>query len=356
MKALLDGMLCITEGTNHHAFTDLCLWKGQYWCAYRIARTHNIVPKGVIHLEKWKYPFSSSPYEENGKSCTDFTHEEGDMRDPRFFVTPEVLYLYCGIYLPHPAYATYTGAALSPDPGSNILMTHVAYTTDGKHWSDMSPLLRPNYWGWSVLSFRKSFYLASYHTGILNEEGSSIMLWKGSTPFFFTPIGVIYNNDPFDKDMAFFPSEPLLSWSPESGYFECYLRTENGMDIGISGDERPGSWRWVHTNAQIHPSAILRTQHGVLVAARTIHTRKSKRGGLSTTMTTDLYRMSERYPEHLLTLPSDRDTGYCGLEYGKGVNEILLSYYSQHEMKTHKEPLLYFTGAQVYLARIILEA
>src|SRR5262245_10836047 len=129
LKATLKDITRLTDTTDHHAFTDLCQWQGRYYCAYRVAQSHNIVPPGRIVIQCLNPAYHSPRWIHDDA----LEHPVGDMRDPKFLVTPDVLYCMCGIYLPHPAY-NQSQNQLMASPADNILQTHITYTTDGESW------------------------------------------------------------------------------------------------------------------------------------------------------------------------------------------------------------------------------
>lgn len=351
MHAQIEETVRLTEGLRHHAFTDMCLWKGRYWCAYRNAASHGILPKGHLVVGSWDTEGTSACedafYAYNPWNNIVLTHPHGDMRDPKFFVTDDVLYLYCGIYLPNPAYRHLKGDTLSESPWNNFLITHMAHTIDGKHWSDFTPILRPNYWGWSMVRQAKTlFTMASYHTGTSPGDPSSIVLWYGAHPYALTMYMPIFGGSSF-------PSEPLLHVTDDNkAPLDCYVRMPKGMYILKPSPSKFNKWTVKKTEFPFHPGALLNTTHGLLIAGRYLEEKKQGRKATIET-TTRLYRVNGTGFEHLLTLPSAGDTGYCGLAQGRVPNEIFLSWYSQHEMYT-KDPDLRFPGAHVYAVNIIL--
>lgn len=348
MHTQIENMTCLTEKKNrHHAFTDLCFWGGRYWCAYRESASHNILPKGHLVVESWVSPGDSSFFCDDPWEGIVLTHPHGDMRDPKFFATDDVLYLYCGIYLPNPACRHVKGDTLSGSPWNNLLITHMAHTFDGKHWSDFVPILRPNYWGWSMIRQAGDvFTMASYHTGTSPKDPSSIVLWYGTHPYDLSIYVPILGGE-------FFPSEPIL-YEKHDGVstLYCYVRTPRGVSILQQSPSRFNKWAVKKTGFPCHPGALLETADGLLMAGRYLEKKKQGRE-TSIETTTRLYRVHGTTFEHLLTLPSGGDTGYCGLAHGQKTHKIVLSWYSQHEMCT-KNPDLRFPGAHVYAANITL--
>lgn len=351
MKATLRSLHRLTGTSQHVAFTDLCQWRTRYYCAFRSARSHNILPKGrLIIMERHR----TDAYDD-WAATADFTHPCGDLRDPKFLVTEDVLYLMCGCYLPNPAHRPSLDTLL-PAPQDNLLQTYLAYTTDGETWSDLQPILRPNYWGWSGVYNGLIWTIASYHTGALNDA-SSIALWRGKTPLTLGLIGNIYEGGSYERSPgqgyrypSSTPFEPVLWADLELNTYGCAVRTHMFLHLGFCcAPYTAADWRWHNTQQRIHPSAVLQTPQGLLVAGRALTINRCNPSETYET-TTVLYALEGRTLEPLLTLPSGGDTGYCGLALGPEDGTILVSYYSQHDVPEG------LPGAAVYVATVEIEA
>ena len=357
MQATLLDVGTIAEGTLHRAFTDLCQWRGRYYIAYRQAQTHNIVPKGLIIVKE----YDATGYRDTGvlppTTATAWlqypdaiSHEIADLRDPRFIPTKEALYLMCGAYLP----GTHLGhTQLSQYSPHNLIQTFLTYTTDGYTWAPLTQILRPQHWGWSVLQTQGMYLLASYVSGQAHEP-NSIVLWKGASLLAMTPIATIYEGGSNECESDEFrypnasPSEPTL-FQADDNILGCLVRTEKTMNIGLTPMDRL-DWRWIYchkeffpdesgteyvTSTILHPSAIISTPHGWLMAARRckpVYRAKSGKKVIKMELdhyafTTALYTLNGQYPQLLLTLPSGADCAYAGMAKWTQPDEYLISYY-----------------------------
>lgn len=320
----------------HNAFTDLCTWRGATYCAYRTAATHNIIPPGYLAIHRRKAG------ELRSWTWTSYLkHPTGDVRDPRFCATRDALWLLCGIYLPNPQWTHSSG--LSASPGDNLIVTHASYTTNGEDWSPLIPILRPMYWGWSLIHGPRCFLSAAYHTGTVRQT-SSVHLWGGKSVPGLLPLGCIYDGASLEVD-AYTPCEPTLCMLlPDM--VACLIRTEQGCQLGIAHTRNLQQWRWraceVTDGATLHPSAILHTAQGWVVAARTLRTMETPRGETYEAAGMGLYHLNPGLArlEPIACVPALRgagDCGYAGLTPGADEGTILCSYYTQ-------QPYLY-TGA-----------
>jgi hypothetical protein len=369
MHAHVVETVCLAADGQHNAFTDLCQWRGEWFCAYRTAQSHGITPPGHLVV------CTAARLQTDGalgdwKTTGFFTYRDGarpcaDLRDPKLIPSDEALYLLCGAYLPHPAHQHFQG--LSAHPADNILQTMLTYTTDGKTWAPLTPILRPNYWGWSVVAGEHAYYLATYHTGRATET-SSIVLWTGHALLNLTPFATIYDGANLAKDGETYeyadwtPSEPVL-YCPTPDTLACCVRTEGTMALGVSRAPFQ-QWRWHTTTRALHPSAVLGTKHGWLLAARETPAAQSYQGSRAAVAAghaprasmTGLYALQGQRVTQLLRLESAGDTGYAGLAPGPTPDTVLLSYYSQHRTLHTGRFGTTPPGADVYVATIHLGA
>jgi hypothetical protein len=338
----------ITTGSRHHAFTSCAFWRGTLYVAYRSAPTHHPFPPGQIVIRQ------STDGTNFDTRCTTTIHLPGldaDLRDPRLIATDDALYCLVGAYLP-----AYPRTAVSMRASENIIQSFLTYTDDGHTWAPLQPIYRPNYWIWSVLPLDHYFVAAAYHTGAPGEP-SSIHLLAGESLLHLRPNGVIYDGACLERD-ATRPdipylyahstvAEPVL-YRPTHETLGCLVRSEDGdkmMLIGVS--QYPyQDWRWWNARQMIHPSAIISTPHGVLLAGRELV--KGKEWNIYTS----LYQLNGQHLTRLVRLPSANDTGYAGLCHGLHPHEFLFSYYSQHTTPTpYRIPL---PGAHVFVGTITI--
>ncbi len=354
MHAKLLDLVMIAQDGLHNAFTSLCQWHGHTYCAWRVAPTHHITPPGhLIMSQRQHWDILQEA------SRTTLTVPNGDCRDPRLYATPEALYLLCGTYLPAPQQQYWHG--LSRVSTDNILQTYWSYTTDGQTWAQMSPTLRPNTWGWSLShnATNQEWLVAGYTMGSSTDVSGGIVLYTGQDLARLTYIGTPYDGISSEIDQAphYLPCEPVL-WRPTDDTVACCVRTEQGMDIGITRDLV--HWRWTNTFMRLHPSAILETPHGWLLAAREVITTRSRKGEIAMppTWRTALYTLpaGSMMPRHLLTLPSAGDTGYAGLALDYiNPEKVYVSFYSQH-LPQHPTVASRLPDANVWLATIAIDA
>ena len=339
MQAQLLENVCLVADGYHNAFTTLASWQGRYWLGFRRAATHNIATPGTIQI--WTGPQETAFRHQATLTLPGRDHV--DLRDPRFLATPSHLYCLIGAYHPMPP-----SRELRTDPAENLISTYITSTKDGRSWAPLTRILRPNYWGWSLLAIGKGFVCAAYHTG-QHHETSSIVLWLGKTVYTMEPHVVCYDGatNQADRGPHYTPAEPVL-FCPHTDTLACYVRSEKGMDIGVSCFPYT-DWRWHNTQQRIHPSATVPTVHGRLLAGRSL---SQTQRGLTTAQTTIWYAEAQHLTE-ILTLPSQGDCAYPGVvPRGGHPTEYYVSYYTQskdHDRAGDR-------GADIYLARMSVHA
>lgn len=319
----------LTSGHLHHAFTSCAYWRKTWYVAYREAHSHHILPPGGISLRtstdlsSWAWDMFFELYDTHGDRL-------GDLRDPRLIPSDEALYCLCAAYLPRLPATT-----LSRHSSENIIQSYITYTEDGRTWAPLTPIGRPGYWIWSALPLRSTWVAAAYHTGAAGET-SSIHLLGGRSLLTLAPDSAIYDGANLDmEDHAYrfahtTVSEPVL-YQPTTDTIACCVRTEGGSETMELGLRRltDQDWRWWDTKQMIHPSAMIETPHGWLLAGRELV--KPPRGAPRPwQVSTSLFHVEAQTVTRVLRLPSALDTGYAGLCQTAQPDTMLLSYYSQH--------------------------
>lgn len=364
MHVTLLDVQQLTSGALHCAFTSITRWRGAWYLAYREAQTHAILPAGVIRLwrsedaQHWlphatlshgtaRWPRFSS-WRQRGKiePLYDLT---GDVRDPKLIASEEALYMICGTYLPK-----FQRTTLHERSTENIIQSHVSYTEDGEYWTPLQPVGRPGYWIWSAVPLKRSWVACAYHTGTATET-SSLHLLSGTSLLELGPLAMLYDGSSHEHDGATLrythlsPSEPVL-YQPAPETLACLVRTEKSMEIGVSQSPYQ-DWRLWDTKTLIHPSSVLSTPHGWLMAGREIETIGERRGATRYNCYTALWQINaQQVSERILRLPSAKDCAYAGLCEGATPNEYLVSWYSQHAVSTRFGTTL--PSAHVFVARI----
>ena len=341
----------IISNSFHNAFTSLCFWRGTFYLAFREAENHGITPPGRIRILASKRPLRAHTWSD----VASIVHPQHDYRDPRLIATPDYLFMICGAYVPSPHLQYVHG--LSAMSGENQIWSYFIYTRDGRTWSQPHPMLRPNAWAWSAAVAQGGMWrMASYDVGAM-ESCNTITLWGGTPMRGFQHLGIMYDGGNLEKEWGTFrytasmPSEPVL-YQPTPETLACCLRTGGTMLLGVVRHGLP--WRWEETGLRLHPSCVIQTKHGWLLAARELVPvyRRGARGKIleeieryDTQVT--LWHIEGNRFEKVLTLEGSGDCGYCGMCEGEKPGEILVSYYA-----SDKAPV---PCADIFMAQVRIE-
>jgi len=333
----------ITSGPSHHGFTSCAYFQGIWYVSYRTAETHHPAPPGHLIIARASQMNAQTWH----PTSLFLLHGKADLRDPRLLVHDDTLYCICAGYLPR-----YPRESIGSTSSENLIQSFLTYTTDGSHWAPLEPIGRPGYWIWSLLPLQRFFVAAAYHVGAPGET-SSIHLLSGTSLLHLAPSGVIYDGASLAMDGDDYRythtivAEPVL-YQPTPDTLGCLLRTEAGAsmaDMEIGSAMHPyQDWRWHRTYETIHPSAVIQTPHGLLMAGRALVKETTWKAH------TALWALDGLTVTKLLTFPSAYDTGYAGLCAGDTPDTFLCSFYSQH---TTPAPYGYpLPGAQVFVSTL----
>lgn len=367
----LKSVMPVAANGMHNAFTSLCQYQGATYVAYRQAQSHNPYPPGHVviqrsaDLETWEVAAS--------------IRTGGDDRDPHLVATDEALYCLFGTYVP--GYDVWTGRlALS---GSD-LATYAAMSHDGSAWGPPYRVSRVGSWLWScvreavpppepglltramgrttVPHARPTWYAMSYDVGDgMVDRSHTLTLWRGANPMVWERWSTIL--DAYKSMSDGQPSEPALFWK-NAETLACVVRSEEGTLYG-EGVRPFVAWAWdvlqVPEKASVHAPSILEVPgRGWIVAGREYVAGKRKTDKPAVCQTT-LWKLIVREDrtgsaarlEKLLALPSSGDCSYPGLMWDKEREEVLCSFYSQHE----RDPSIVGMphAADIYLARLTVK-
>ena len=266
----------IWDRAPHNAFTDLCWWRGEWWCCFREADRHDGNCIGSIRVLRSR----------DGANWVDkirLRYSGIDLRDPKLSVTPDDRLM------------------LTVGPQSRVAF--LANPREG-----FGPLRRtiPTGWLWRVTWINGVGYGFSYA-----KDGDPLTLWK-------TTDGLLYDKV---ADVAI-PGRPTEATICQYGEVQnAVVRREGGDRAAWIGSRvlPDTGWKWDSLGVHIGGPNAIRLPDGRLI----ISGRINERMVLAESRGEGLY--------HLLTLPSGGDCGYAGMVWHDGV--LWMTYYSSHEGK-----------------------
>jgi hypothetical protein len=299
----------------HSAFTDLVRYQNSWFMTFRESNLHMEGEHGTVRILK----------SEDGIVWTSVAllkKYQVDLRDPKLSVMPNAqLMLLVG------------GSVDSSDHSYLSRQSHVAFSHDGIHWGELSPILSPHDWLWRVTWFQSKAYGASYrYSDPLNRKKE----WD--VTLFESDDGLHYNKI-VQWGIQGQPNETTLQFT-EEGTMVALVRREKKFDSDawIGTSEPPyEDWRWVPSNFSFGgPNFIILPTGKMWASGRIV--ANTPYGDFEKTI---LARLTFDEIDPVMVLPSGGDTSYPGMVYHQGA--LYISYYSSHEEKT----AIYFAKVQL---------
>ncbi len=284
---------------RHNAFTDCHMWKGQLWLAFRSAtrrfaghlsdRKSCIVIMHTIDGKIWK-------------RVAEISGRGWDIRDPKFFVIEERIFLYALL-----------NTSIDPKP----IKTVYTVSTDGYAWAEWKdaapegrllgkPIAVPGY---------------GYYSPAHDIKRKNVCLMKLSNTFFWEP-GQIISSEGDETAIAAIPGGGLIA----------IIRIEEKRATGITKTSDPDSpWTEVvidSSNRLDGPCLFFSDSFLYAIGRRLVSDSRTGRSSslLFGRMRTALFFISNGKLNHLFDFPSSGDTGYAGIAQFQDVNYI--TYYS----------------------------
>jgi len=294
----------IWDKAPHNAFTDLIRFQGKWYCTFRESDAHVYGKDGQIRViasadgEKWE-------------SVALLAEEGVDLRDPKLSIMPDgrLMLLFGG--------SVYEGRTRV------TTRSRVAFSKDGKRWSETHQVLAEKDWLWRVTWHGDRCYGTTCSVDPGKGKDLIVKLWTSKNGLDYELVTRLDIHDrPNETTLRFLPNGDMLALvRREAGNKHCL--------IGISSKPFK-EWKWHESRHRIGGPNFIRLPDGSLWAAG-----RSYPDGYKTV----LARFGAKTYEPVLTLPSGGDCSYPGMVWHDGL--LWMSYYSSHEGK-----------ANIYLAKI----
>ncbi len=308
----------IWSGSKHNAFTDLCKYKGAWYCVFREGTKH-VSPDGAMRVLKSENLLDWAP-------VAKLTSELGDLRDAKLTVTPDERLMISG------------AAALLPGAAARHQSLRWL-SEDGESWSEAAPIGEPNYWLWRTTWHKNTAYSVGYSTGSEPEGGKRhVRLYKSDDGTQFDVLAPrIFKGG--------YPNETSLLFDDNS-MAHCLLRRDGEQATAQLGHARPPytNWIWQDIGVRFGGPHVIRLPDGRVFAAGRMYTTTTVDGRTISDVRTSLCRLNMETGRltEVVRLPSGGDTSYPGLVWHD--DHLWISYYSSHEGKT-----------SIYLAKVRFE-
>lgn len=303
LEAKLLDVKKIWDAAPHNAFTDLALWRDQFYCAFREGRGH-VSTDGRIRVlcSKDADTWSSAGLIELGGF---------DLRDAHLSVTPDNRLMLLGGAAPR-----------KKDNESAPTGSFVAFSNDGKEWTRPQIVSEPGRWLWCVTWHEGKAYGVSYATP---KDSPWLELLTSDDGLAYRPLvpklyGIGY------------PTEVTLRFDKSGTCYALVRRDKQGDQpysaiLGISRGDYT-QWQWHDLGPEFNGFGgpnLIQLPTGHWLAAGRMH-----QDGTHTALC--YLDVANHTMTKLVKLPSGGDTSYPGLLWH---NDLLyMSYYSSHEGKT----------------------
>lgn len=293
----------IWDQGEHNAFTDLVRHGEQWFCVFREGKAH-VSPDGAARVltsadgQKWE-------------SAALLSSPRGDVRDPKIVVAPDGRLMV-------------VAAIAIPDGEKKIHQSVVAFSKDGRTWSEWQDVGDPNFWLWRVVWLGEAAYGIGYETG---TEKSTRLYRSETGDKFAAHVETLFDQGyPNETGIVVQPDETML----------VLMRRDGAESSGKLGTSRPPytEWTWRDLRTRIGGPQLIRLPDGRFVAAVRLYDGRVRTSLCWLDPTTAQL-------DEFQVLPSGGDTSYPGLVYHDG--KLWVSYYSSHEGKT-----------SIYLAKVTL--
>lgn len=288
----------IWDKAPHNAFTDLIVFNGYFYCAFREAQHH------MSYDGKLRIIYSKNGKDWNSLALLNFDNK--DLRDAKFSITSKnELMLNGGIRFEKPINGYY-------------LQSVTWLCKDGKNWS--GPFTSEEdigTWRWSTTWNNDCAYSFAY-TG-RDKHGCLYSSKDGK-------IWEVLKKDVY-PDIESYGNETSLVFLKNNDAYSL-LRRDKLTATAMLGYSKPPytNWEWSDLGVRIGgPKMIVLNNKSFLATVR-LYGKDDARTSLC------WIDISKSTLTEALTLPSEADSSYAGMVEKDGF--IWVSYYSSHEEKT----------------------
>jgi hypothetical protein len=293
----------IWDRAPHNAFTDLVVWREQFYCAFREGQGH------AGDIGKLRVIRSTDGVTWNSVVALEMADD--DLRDAALSVTPDDRLMVLG-------------GAQQDINGQRATGTFVSFTDDGEQFTEPKIVIPPGRWLWRVTWHEGSAYGVSYATNEGHPNSALLVTQDGERYETVT-----------DKLLGEgWPTEARVRFTRD-GTCVCLHRRDgapqNSAYLGTASAPYT-DWQWKDTGVYFGGPNLLQLPDG-----RWIGVGRLLDGGARTSVVE--IDVEGGTINELLRLPSGGDTSYPGLVLHDGL--LWISYYASHEGKSN-----------IYLAKV----
>lgn len=316
----------ISDSADHNAFTDLIMYKRNFYCVFRESDAHVPGQKGILGNIKVIKSKKGLEWE----TMAILSSDKYDLRDPKLSILPDgrLMILMGGSEF---------------DKGQlKAQLSHVSFSSDGVIFTDPQPVsidstIRSKYdWVWSITWKDTVGYAALYQINLPGGKWN-VALMKTYDGISYEPL-LNWNVGPR-------PCEARIRFAPDERMI-VIVRRESGGN-GILGISPPPytEWTWHDLSMKLGgPNFLVISNEEILIGSRIFTQREvgQRIGYISEKDRTGIFLANDIGEiRKVIELPSGGDTSYPGMLIYK--NYLYVTYYSSHDGKAK----IYFAKARL---------
>jgi hypothetical protein len=303
-KPRIEYVIPIWDSAPHNAFTDICHYKGYWYCVFREGKSH------LSGDGNGKIRIIYSQDTSNWQTACVIADPAYDLRDPKLTVTSNNRLMMH--YL-----------ATRPGDSSKYEINRIIFSSNGLKWTKPKSMNLTNKTAWRVTWVNNRAYTVAYnnHTGCTLYRSKNGIRYKEVCKFLLKGL----------------PNETTLLPLPDDKMMAIIRREDEPRALYIGKSDFPfTNWQFkeVLTFAG-GPNLIMLPDTSIYATHRSY---KSGKGRLWISKVT-----GENVKETLM-LPSGGDCGYAGMYWFN--NALWISYYSSQQGNQ----------AKIYLAKIVFDS
>lgn len=331
----------ITDTDRHNSNTDMILWNGETYIAYVSSPYHFSSETSTLHI-KYSDDFGRTWVEDST-----FNPEGNDIRDPKFAVIGDRLFLYA-----------LDNNAFNPEPYQTVY----SFTENGKDWSQLE--IVPGVDGWLFWRPKTQDGVTFYNSAYWYHHNKAVLL-NSTDGINWEIVSTINEGERNDEtEIIFLPDGRMLA-TARLEYDESWLEGALGDVRGstlITVSEPPYT-TWTELTQSFvtrldGPYLFLYNDRVFAVARYQADLGKSgpltPQGSALARKRTALYEVREDGLAYLTDLPSDGDTSYVGLVMDD--DYAYASYYTSPTNHDYAWIMGMFLPTEVRIAKIDLKA
>jgi hypothetical protein len=330
----------IANDDQHNSNTDMIEWQGQFYLAYVSSPYHFGNDASVMHIKR------SNDLGHTWEELSTFNPENDDIRDPKFIVIENRLFLYA-----------LKNVSFVAEP----YITVYSYTDDGKNWAKFETI--PGLDGWLFWRPKTQDGEAFYNAAYWWEHGKSVLL-KSNDGIDWEIVSTINEGERNDETEIEFLSDGrmLATARLEYAYYaDGAFGDKRGATL-ITVSEPPYE-NWTELTQSLVArldGPYLFSYHDRVYAVGRYQPDLGKSGPLTdqgsifSRKRTALYEVHLDGLEYLTDLPSGGDTSYEGVILTG--DTAYISYYTSPTKKDYPWIVGMLSPSQVRMAKVDLKA